>query len=93
MPDPSVVTLPAARDVFDRLNDVFVEHASDEMLHLLPGHSYFLARDEAHLRNRLRYDLLPLIDEYLRQGLMGSASSDLHAVREQIVDFVGGRGA
>ena len=41
MPDPRVVTLPAARDVFDKLTDVFVEHASDEMLHLLPGHSYF----------------------------------------------------
>lgn len=93
MPDPRVVTLSAARDIFDKLTDVFVEHASDEMLHLLPGHSYFIASDEAHLRNRLRYELLPLIDEYLRQGLLGAASSDLHAVREQVTDFVGGRGA
>lgn len=90
MPDPRVVTLVIARQVFDKLMDVFVEHASDEMLHLLPGHSYFLARDESHLRNRFRYDLLPLLDEYQRQGLLGSASSDLHTVREQIVDFVGG---
>ena len=90
MPDPRVVTLPAAREVFDKLTDVFVEHASDEMLHLLPGHSYFLAQDDRHLRNRFRYDLVPLIDEYLRQGLLGPASSDLHAVREQIADFVGG---
>jgi len=58
------------------------------MLHLLPGHSYFIAQDDRHLRNRFRYDLLPLIDEYLRQGLLGPASSDLHAVREQISDFV-----
>jgi 5-methylcytosine-specific restriction protein B len=93
MPEPQVVSLPAARAIFDKLSDVFVEHASDEMLHLLPGHSYFIAHDEGHLRNRLRYDLLPLIDEYLRQGLMGSASSDLHAVREQVADFVGGLGA
>lgn len=93
MPDPRVVELPAAREVFDKLTDVFVEHASDEMLHLLPGHSYFLAQDDRHLRNRFRYDLLPLIDEYLRQGLLGPASSDLHAVREQIADFVGGHEA
>ena len=39
MPDPRVVALTAAREVFDKLTDVFVEHASDEMLHLLPGHS------------------------------------------------------
>lgn len=90
MPDPRVVSLPAAREVFDKLTDVFVEHASDEMLHLLPGHSYFIAQDNRHLRNRFQYDLLPLIDEYLRQGLLGPASSDLHAVREQISDFVGG---
>lgn len=89
MPDSRIVALPAAREVFDKLTDVFVEHASDEMLHLLPGHSYFIAQDDRHLRNRFRYDLLPLIDEYLRQGLLGPASSDLHAVREQISDFVG----
>ena len=90
MPDAKAVELEPARDLFDKLVDVFVEHASDDMLHLLPGHSYFIARDVGHLRNRLRYDLLPLIDEYLRQGLMGSATSDLHAVREQIADFVDG---
>jgi 5-methylcytosine-specific restriction protein B len=90
MPDPRVVELPAAREVFDKLMDVFVEHASNDMLHLLPGHSYFLARDDRHLRDRFRYDLLPLIDEYLRQGLLGPATSDLHAVREQIDDFLGG---
>ena len=93
MPDSRVVALPAAREVFDKLTDVFIEHASDEMLHLLPGHSYFIAQDDRHLRNRFRYDLLPLIDEYLRQGLLGPASSDLHAVREQISDFVDLQGA
>jgi 5-methylcytosine-specific restriction protein B len=88
MPDRTVVDLPAAKDVFEMLVDVFVEHASDDMLHLLPGHSYFLAPSDRHLRNRFRYDLLPLIDEYLRQGLLGPASSDMYAVRDQINDFI-----
>ncbi len=48
-----------------------------------------LAQDEHHLRNRFKYDLVPLLDEYLRQGLLGPATSDLHAVREQIADFLG----
>jgi len=87
MPDPRVIELPAARDVFEHLVDVFVEHASDDMLHLIPGHSYFLASDDRQLRNRFQYELLPLIDEYLRQGLLGPAGSDLHAIREQIADF------
>lgn len=88
MPDRTVVDLQAAKEVFEMLVDVFVEHASDDMLHLLPGHSYFLAQTDRHLRNRFRYDLLPLIDEYLRQGLLGPASSDLYAVRDQINDFI-----
>lgn len=88
MPDLRIVQLPAARRVFEGLAEVFVEHAPDDMLHLLPGHSYFLANDDRHLCNRFRYELLPLIDEYLRQGLLGPATSDLHAVREQISDFI-----
>jgi 5-methylcytosine-specific restriction enzyme B len=88
MPDRKVVDLQAAKEIFGMLVDVFVEHASDDMLHLLPGHSYFLAQNDRHLRNRFQYDLLPLIDEYLRQGLLGPASSDLHAVRDQISDFI-----
>jgi 5-methylcytosine-specific restriction protein B len=88
MPDRQVPSLPAAVDIFDRLSAVFVEHAPDDMLHLLPGHAYFMARDEKELRSRLRYELLPLIDEYLRQGLLGQAASDLYAVRDQISDFV-----
>jgi 5-methylcytosine-specific restriction enzyme B len=90
MPDRQVIELPEAREVFEKVMDVFVEHASDDMLQLLPGHSYFLAADAGQLRGRFRYELLPLIDEYLRQGLLGSASSDLHAVREQIADFAAG---
>ena len=79
--------LADATSIFDRLVNVFVEHAPDDALDLLPGHSYFLARDTGGLKHRFRYDLLPLLDEYLRQGLLGPASSELHAVRDAIEDF------
>lgn len=72
--------------VFDRLVDVFAEHAPDEALHLLPGHSYFLAESEAELRERFRYELLPLLDEYLHEGLVASFASELQAVRDAIQD-------
>src|SRR5262249_38931500 len=79
LPDRSVIAnqaLPLATDIFDRLSDVFVEHAPDDALDLLPGHAYFLAPDEQTLRRRLRYELLPLLDEYLRQGFLGPAATD-----------------
>jgi 5-methylcytosine-specific restriction protein B len=90
-PDLAVIeqeSLPLAAQVFGALQDVFVEHAPDEALALLPGHSYFLAKDEAELRRRFRYELIPLLDEYLREGMVGSFAAELQAVRDQIEGVV-----
>jgi 5-methylcytosine-specific restriction protein B len=57
-------------------------------LDLLPGHAYFLAKDETELRDRFHYELLPLLDEYLRHGFLGPAGSELYAIRDAIEDFV-----
>jgi 5-methylcytosine-specific restriction protein B len=81
--------LPLAEQVFDWIADVFVEHAPSEALNLLPGHAYFLARNEGELRDRLRYEVLPLLDEYLQQGFLGPAASELSAVRDRIEDLLG----
>ncbi|MCG3193401.1 MAG: hypothetical protein DIJKHBIC_02651 [Thermoanaerobaculia bacterium] len=88
-PDRTVIDrqgLGLATDLFDRISDVFVEHAPDEALDLLPGHAYFLAPGESELKKRLRYELLPLLDEYLRQGVLGPAGAELHAVRDSVAD-------
>jgi 5-methylcytosine-specific restriction protein B len=66
---------------------VFVEHVPEDSLDLLPGHAYFLAPDEKALRRRFRYELVPLLDECLRQGLVGPAASELQAVRDTITDI------
>lgn len=78
----------AATDAFDRVSNVFVEHAPGDALHLMPGHAYFLVKDESELRERLRYEVVPLLDEYLQQGLMGAASHELYAVRDSLDDMV-----
>lgn len=72
---------------FDWLTDVFVEFAPDEALTLMPGHSYFIAESDEELRTRFHYELLPLIDEYLRQGFLAQAASELIAVRDRIDDM------
>jgi hypothetical protein len=54
----------------------------------MPGHAYFLVRDENELRDRLRYEIIPLLDEYLQQGLMGAASNELYAVRDSLDDMI-----
>lgn len=91
-PDRTVVaagSTPLGLQLFDRLADVFVEHAPDDALDLFPGHSYFLAKTDADLKERSRHELLPLLDEYLRQGFMGAAASELNAVRDALQDAAG----
>jgi 5-methylcytosine-specific restriction protein B len=91
MPDRQVLedqkSPQAALDAFDWLTDVFVEFAPDGALTLMPGHSYFLAKTDDELKTRLRYELLPLIDEYLRQGFLAQAASELISVRDRIDDM------
>ncbi len=76
----------AATKAFDDIAEVFVEHAPGDALHLMPGHAYFLVKDEKELRDRLRFEVLPLLDEYLQQGLLGPASQELYAVRDALED-------
>ncbi|MFC2009051.1 McrB family protein [Chloroflexota bacterium] len=59
-----------AVELFKALCDAFVEHAPNEALTLMPGHSYFIASNEEELKKRLEYELLPLLDEYLREGFL-----------------------
>ena len=91
-PDRTVVAsqgLSLATEIFDQLTDIFVEHAPDDALDLLPGHAYYLAPNVPTLQRRLRFELLPLLDEYLRQGFLGPAATELHAVRDAVQDAIG----
>lgn len=90
-PDRAAVAsrgVASATAAFDQVADVFVEHAPGEALHLMPGHAYFLVKDEGELRDRLRFEVIPLLDEYLQQGLLGPATNELYAVRDALEDMV-----
>jgi|DewCreStandDraft_4_1066084.scaffolds.fasta_scaffold01021_13 5-methylcytosine-specific restriction protein B len=64
---------------FAYLIDLFRQYANEESLCLLPGHAYFLADSEAELRNRLQFELLPLLRDYIRDGRVGQFESELRA--------------
>jgi 5-methylcytosine-specific restriction protein B len=70
---------PFAVDVFGRLQDIFVQYAPTDGLALLPGHSYFLADSQSELIHRLRFELIPLLNEYLQEGRLGPCESELRA--------------
>lgn len=68
--------------LFQRFNEIFEKYASDDELNLQPGPSYFLTfpqteekeEREKMIRERLVYELMPLIKEYLAEGLMQKAA-------------------
>lgn len=64
-------------DLFNRFCEIFERYASDEELNLLPGPSYFLTpkeNAETIMKERMIYELMPLIKEYLAEGLMKKAA-------------------
>ena len=87
MPQFSVVEELACqtmKDQFRELVSIFVEHAPDDAFALMPGHSYFLEKDEAHAKENLRVNLVPLLDEYLAQGYVGGFAEPIRAYLQRI---------
>ena len=63
-------------DYFEDFDNIFQKYATDDELNLQPGQSYFIAKDEAEMRQRLEYELLPLIKEYLNEGYLIKAKDE-----------------
>jgi 5-methylcytosine-specific restriction protein B len=64
---------------FAKFDEIFNWYASSTELALQPGQGYFLAESELEMKNRIRYELLPLIREYLQEGLLSSAKEELNS--------------
>lgn len=65
------------KDTFNRIADIFYQYASDEELNLQPGQSYFT--DKKNMKDRLIYELMPLIKEYLAEGYLLRAKDEFCA--------------
>ena len=68
-----------SQKAFRELVSTFIEHATDEALPLVPGHSYFLGRDEERARTNLKTSLVPLLTEYLAQGYVSGFAEPIRA--------------
>lgn len=61
------------KDYFEKVSSIFELYATDEELNLQPGQGYFIAKDEEEMKNRLIYEIMPLLKEYFAEGLILSA--------------------
>lgn len=61
----------------DKSSFIAKHKASDfELEDLKVGHSYFMAKDMASLKLKMRYEVVPLIKEYIKDGILRSMSDD-----------------
>jgi 5-methylcytosine-specific restriction enzyme B len=75
---------PFMAKAFVDLTSIFVEQATREGFDLVPGHSYFLERDESAARGRLKVTLGPLLEEYLAQGYVAGFSEPIRSYLQWI---------
>lgn len=69
--DESVIEDKKARKLFKKIKDFITENNSGEyeIDDLIVGHSYFIAKDD-ELELKLKYEILPLLDEYYKDGIL-----------------------
>ena len=69
---------PKCLEAFQRLLDLFLDYATDEVFDLMPGHGYFLAFDD-DARDVLSTGVAPLLRDYLRSGFVPGFADEIVA--------------
>lgn len=76
---PKMLSVPAFyKEDFIAIQEIFHWFASSNELALQPGHGYFLANSESEMTNRIKYEIFPLIKEYLQEGLLTNAKEEFN---------------
>lgn len=63
---------------FLKFQEIFDWHANSNELNLQPGQGYFFANNQDEMKNRIKYEIFPLIKEYLQEGLLTSAREEFN---------------
>jgi hypothetical protein len=66
------------KEDFAAFEEIFNWYASSDELNLQPGEGYFIAANESEMANRIRYEIFPLIKEYLQEGLLQNAKEEFN---------------
>lgn len=66
------------KDDFKAIQEIFDWFANSNELSLQPGQGYFIASSEEEMKNRIKYEIYPLIREYLQEGLLTSAKEEFN---------------
>jgi len=65
---------------YNKVQNIFFYFANEEDLHLQPGHTYFIAESIEELNDKMKYEVAPLLKEYLAIGKLTLAKNELQAI-------------
>ncbi|MFV8357713.1 AAA family ATPase [Flavobacterium sp. XS1P32] len=63
---------------FSRIQEIFDWYANSNELSLQPGQGYFISSSVEEMDNRIKYEIFPLIKEYLQEGLIRNAKEEFN---------------
>jgi len=66
------------KEDFAIIQEIFDWYASSSELSLQPGQGYFIAESNEEMESRIRFEIFPLIKEYLQEGLLKNAKEEFN---------------
>ncbi len=85
-----IPTAIKSKDFFDSdfhaINEIFNWYATSNELSLQPGQGYFIASNEKEIKNRIEFEIMPLIKEYLNEGLLRNAKEEFNQYFKNRID-------
>jgi DNA polymerase III delta prime subunit len=66
------------QDDFSRIHEIFDWYANSNELSLQPGQGYFISSSPEEMDNRIKYEIFPLIKEYIEEGLIRNAKEEFN---------------
>ena len=89
--DSSVLdsSVPAARHIFEDVRKFIENNKLDDMdiSDLMVGHSYFMSSSDYELKTKIRYEVVPLIKEYIKDGILNCLPKDADGYFEDWVNL------
>lgn len=74
LPNAEVIENESAKALFEEISKLF--HSKDTLAsdfkaaQVQLGHSYFIVKDDAELQLKAKYEIIPILEEYLKDGIL-----------------------
>ncbi len=71
----------SALSVFDKITNLMKENIASDFSadDMMVGHSYFLAKDNEELQLKLDFEIIPLLKEYVKDGILSLSSDEVES--------------